>query len=247
MRTGLAWVLGLLAAVPVQAAAVELRSTELRTAGDSPRTVALDFRLGSYKPRIDDQFEGGGDTGPQKPYAAIFDDQSDVLFLLGLEYYLVRDYGTLSIGPSFGFWSVEGKGISEGDASDDTKLTIYPLLLQVSYKLDIWEDIVPLVPVVRFGLDYYVWEVLDGKGDTARFAPGQEAFGGTWGWHYTLGLYVLLDFLADEMAADFDRDAGVNSSYFTIEYHSATVNDFGSADSFRLGDDTVLFGLALDI
>ena len=49
------------------------------------------------------------------------------------------------------------------------------------------------------------------------------------------------------MAYDFERDAGVENTYLTLEYRFAQVDDFGSATSFRLGDDTFFIGLALEL
>ena len=67
------------------------------------------------------------------------------------------------------------------------------------------------------------------------------------GWHAAVGIHVLLDYLARDMAYDFERDAGVENTYLTLEYRFAQVDDFGSASSFRLGDDTFFIGLALEL
>ena len=67
------------------------------------------------------------------------------------------------------------------------------------------------------------------------------------GWFYSIGLHLLLDFLDREMAWAFDRDAGVNHSYLSVEYQSSRVDDFGDPDSFRLGNDIFFFGITLDL
>ena len=105
----------------------------------------------------------------------------------------------------------------------------------------------PLAPVVRAGYSHYFWRILDGAGDIAQFSTGNEASGATQGWHAAFGVHLLLDFLDREMADDFANDAGVENSYLTLEYRYSRVDDFGSADSFRLGDETLLRGLALDL
>ena len=87
----------------------------------------------------------------------------------------------------------------------------------------------------------------DGSGEPARFVDGSEASGATFGFSYTLGVHFLLDALDREMAWAFDRDAGVNHSYVSLEYQSSQVDDFGSTSSFRLGSDVFFVGLALDI
>jgi hypothetical protein len=49
------------------------------------------------------------------------------------------------------------------------------------------------------------------------------------------------------MAWAFDRDAGVNHSYLTFEYQVAVVDDFRDPNSFRLGNESFFFGIALDL
>ena len=58
-------------------------------------------------------------------------------------------------------------------------------------------------------------------------------------WLPTLGLDFTLRMDA--------REAGVYNSYITAEYQYSQIDDFASADSFRLGDETVIIGLALDL
>ena len=65
------------------------------------------------------------------------------------------------------------------------------------------------------------WRILDGAGDTARFSSGEEASGGTWGWHAGFGVNLLLDYFSPTMASDFNRDAGVNNSYFRVSLSSS--------------------------
>ncbi len=218
-----------------------------RDVRESARSSYFEFRLGFYRPDIDSEFKKS--PSMERPFEAAFGDGREALPELHLERHFFQRFGTLSGGLGVGYWTIEGESIAPSagvDASDSTELTIVPLQAQLSYRLDYFEDTFPLVPILRGGLDYYLWRILDGAGNKAKFANGNEADGGTWGWHYTFGVHLLLDFLAPEMAADFDRDAGVNGSYLTFEYQIARVDDFGSADSFRLGDSTFYFGLTLD-
>ena len=212
---------------------------------ESPRTTVVEFRYGNYKPSIDEQFDTSVDQGP---YADVFGGKDEALLMFGWEHHVLQTIGTISVGLGVGYWSVDGGGIAaSGDATDSTTLRIVPMMGQIAYRLDVWRDAIPIVPALKLGLDYYVWDILDGADDTTSFAQGKPAEGGTWGWHYTLGAHLLLDALAPDMAADFDRDAGVNSSYITFEYQVSTVNDFGSDSSFRLGDDTFFVGVALEL
>jgi hypothetical protein len=224
----------------------------------------LEIRYAPYRPDIDSQFSLPAGCEDQGPYSRFYGSGDDGLLLLGYEGHLMQKYGTLSAGGDIGYFRVAGKaqaglpcrptgsgvatGAAEAEAdTDESSLIIVPLQAQVSYRLTIWEDMIPVVPVLRLGLDYYMWRMGNTSGDVASFESGQEASGGTWGWHYTVGLHLLLDFFSEAMAADFDRDAGVNSTYLTVEYMHAQVDDFGSKKSIRLGDSTLVFGLGFDM
>ena len=214
---------------------------------ETPRSTSVELRLTSFQPGIDKEFSIP--EGQSGPYERIFGNDGDWLFSVAVSEHFFQAFGTASLGGSIGFWSAEGSGISASadDVSDKTSFHIFPMALEVSYRLDEWQAYIPLVPVARLGLDYYFWYINDGNSETARFANGNKAMGGTWGWHYTLGIHILLDFFAEGMAGDFDNDAGVNNSYFTIEFQSSHVDDFGSSKSFRLGDNMWVFGLGLDM
>ncbi len=218
---------------------------------DTPRLLVLDLRLADYKPNIDEAFSS---TGELRPYEETFDNQSELLFMVSLEMILFERFGTVSAGLGVGYWDVEGNTRrrtlvlgEETSGADKTTLEIIPTQMQVSYRLDAWQESIPIVPLVRAGLDYYFWEINDDNGDVTSFEPGQPAEGGTWGAHFSLGLQLYLDFLSPVTAGAFDREAGVNNSYITFEYQVAKVDDFGAKDSLRLGDETFFLGFTLDL
>ncbi|MEE2757634.1 MAG: MXAN_2562 family outer membrane beta-barrel protein [Myxococcota bacterium] len=216
-------------------------------ADDLPPKYTLGIQVGNYTPNIDSQFEqSAGSVLP--PYQSAFGGDPSLLFNVSIHRNIPTPIGTTSIGVSAGYWCKEGKAIAPAgsDASDTTEMVIYPLQLQGSYRLDRWLDYVPLAPVARVGLSYSYWRIYDGADNVAEFAPGQRATGGTLGWHATVGVHLLLDALDPEAAIDFERDAGLMNTYFTVEYQYSRVDDFGSADSFRMGDEILMFGLALD-
>ncbi|MCA9542824.1 MAG: hypothetical protein KC613_00495 [Myxococcales bacterium] len=238
-----------LPAAATLALALSATAAHGREVRESSRSNAVEFKIGAYMPRIDSQFQASS-AGVEGglPYKRIFKNDDPFMMMLGVDQHIVRELGTLSLGFAAGWWSVEGKGVSAGgEGSDTTTLQMIPMQFQATYRLDLWEEIVPLVPVLRGGLDYVYWSIKDGGDEVTTFPTGAEASGGTWGWHVTVGLHFLLDYLDPSMAADFDRDAGVNGSYLVLEYQMATIDDFGGGDSFRLGDDTFFIGLALDL
>lgn len=211
----------------------------------SPMNTSITLQGGAYQPSIDDEFIP--EDGVQLPYERVFQDQSPVMFQVQADRHLFSGVGLISVGGSVGYWSVEGEGLSVTSVTESTKLSIIPVSAYVGYRFDLYQDFIPLVPSVKFGASYYMWSIYDGGGDVAHFKGGEEASGGTMGWFYSIGAHFLLDFLDREMAWAFDRDAGVNHSYLSVEYQVSTVNDFGDPDSFRLGSEIFLFGVTLDI
>lgn len=229
--------LALLVAASTPALA-ELPPQETRSAG-------VQITLSPYRPNIDDQF-----TTKPGPFQQIFGTDSSMMVEVGWEGLLVRDAGALSIGLSAGYWSVEGSAVLESggddEAGDKTRFQMLPLAVRLSYRFDLFAERFPLAPVARVGFNYNLWRILDGEGELAQFSPGNDAYGGTYGWHAAAGVHLLLDFFAPGMALDFERDAGVYNSYIIAEYRYSQIDEFGSATSFRLGDEGFVFGLALE-
>lgn len=207
----------------------------------TPLTQTVEFKLGPYTPDIDS--EGGA------AYKGIFGDDEMLMFRFEYAWVAWRGVGGMvSVGGEIGYGSVTGTSIDPTDGSagaDETSLHMLPLALTAGYYLDTWGDIVPIVPYAKLGLDYNIWWVTDGVGDTSSVG-GNRGSGDTWGVHFSLGARILLDFLAPGMARSFDAEAGVNNSYFFAEWYYGWDNDFGSGSSWQIGDSTAMFGLAFD-
>ena len=180
------------------------------------------------------------------------------MLTFGFERFVTNAFGGMSLGATVGLWSVEGQlkstGASDETTDDTTELIIYPLSFEASYYLDAFTNYFPLIPYARFGVDYWIWDIQDGAGETASFvyqtAEGRaeyEAFGATTGWHYAIGVQLLLDALDPRTADSFERDAGIRNTYLGLEFRDSQVDDFGSAESLRLGGKSVNFGLFIDI
>ena len=211
----------------------------------SERNLTVTLQGASYLPEIDNEFVDM--EGAQRPYERVFGNQSPTMFSLLVDRHFYQGFGVISGGVGFGYWNVEGESESEEASAETTEMTINPMSVHLSYRFDLFQKYLPIVPHFRGGLSYFSWTIYKGNGDVATFDTGEEASGGTLGWHYAVGAQFLLDALDREMAWAFDRDAGVNHSYFTVEYQVARVDDFADPDSFRLGNTSVFFGLALDI
>lgn len=232
-------VLALLGALPSQALEVSDAPT---VSTHSPRTGALELKLGGYKPRIDTE-EGLTDT----PYEDTFGGGSMLLFEVELQRYFFQRFGSAGVGFSAGYAEKYADTVTEaGEAAEEkTALKVLPLKLNALYKFDYaafrWG--VPLVPYGKLGLIYMPWWV--NKGDNTQVVDDRTAKGGRWGYGLTVGASFLLDVLEPRLARDFDTDLGVNHSYLFAEWTYAEVNNFGGA-GLVLSSRHWMFGLALD-
>ncbi len=226
----------------------------LSVKAESERTFGISINAGDYKPSKIDEEEGLS----AKPYKEIFNNKSEFMFKLGLDYELFQRFGTFSAGTMAGFWQVLGKGIynyqgSTSEKSQDTTVfNIIPLELNLIYRFDYYavNASIPLVPYVKGGLDYYIYWITDARGDISRYQNSEnktfEGYGGKTGYHYAGGLMFLLDWIDRETAADFDMEFGVNNSYIFVEFYRAIIDGFGSS-GFDLSNTGLFFGLYLDI
>lgn len=209
----------------------------------SPRTGAIEFKLGGFKPRIDDE---PGLSG--RPFEDTFGSDSMLLFEAELERFFYQGIGTAGIGFSAGYAEKYGNTINRDTgavAAEKTALKIIPLRLSLLYKFDYaaFQWGIPLVPYAQAGLVYTPWWV--NKGDETEVVNGNKASGGKWGYGFTAGVAFMLDVLEPRFARDFDSGLGVNHSYLFAEYSHSEVNNFGGG-GLNLGSGHWMFGLALD-
>lgn len=216
---------------------------------ESPRDMLIQFRFGLYRPDIDKEFSNG-----MHPYKDIFGSGQHLMFQTELGYEVFNGFGTVLIAPGLGYFTVSGHGLlKDGQPADDsTSFSILPLYLDIQYRFDwFWHKFsVPLIPVVRGGLDYYLWWTKNGAGDVSTYSKGvgkeYKGQGGTFGGHIGFGLDFALDWLAPGMAQDFDSDWGVNTTTLFVEYTLNFINDFGRSKSFNLSSKSLFFGIAFE-
>ena len=209
-------------------------------ADESPVNMMAEVKGGPYRP------DGLGDT-----YTQYFGKDSSTMFEFELDYQFYRGFGSAALGGSLAYASADGKALTASNAAsiDTTSLAWLPLRLALIYRFDMfathWD--VPFVLYGKAGLDYYVWWVDNGAGNTSTSATGKNGSGGTFGWHAALGAAFLLDWLEPSTAIGFDVEWGVNNSYLFAEYLLATIDDLGSSSAFDLSDNgTFQIGLALE-
>jgi MYXO-CTERM domain-containing protein len=220
----------------------------------SERYGIAEIRLGAYYPAVDEEEGLSG-----QPFHDIFGDGHRVLFGYEQGVHLFEGFGALGLSGSVGYTNFGGDVIVDESALDaaaaesaqsvsaQTEFMIIPLALSVYYRFDLLEKLwsIPLVPVVKGGVDYALWTIDASNGETATF-EGEDGDGATAGWHVAGALHLWLDWIEPQSAAAFDRTWGINNTYLFAEFSHRRIDDFGSADSFNLSDDLWLFGLAFE-
>jgi hypothetical protein len=205
------------------------------TRAESPRSGAFELRLSGYRPAIDSEFGGAA-----HPYGDIFGDGRGLMFRAGYFRSLYIGFGTLDLGVLAGYWEKYGSGLLQSgqQAAESTALKIIPTSLVLSYRLDWFAEKVgvPIAPYARVALERYWWWVNNGSGSTATF-QGHKGSGATNGYSFTLGGALLLDFFDPTLAADMDRDTGINHTYVFFDVTKSYISNFHSAKSWNMSDD----------
>jgi len=219
--------------------------------GQSPRTMAIEFRLGPYSPDIDSGLSNGA-----TPQRTVFGTSTHLLYQLEVDYDLLKSFGTLAIGAGIGYFRETAKafigtadGVSTGVRSaDETSLRLIPTSLLAVYRMDFiperWN--VPLVPYVKVGLNYTFWKVTDGNGDVATLTHGGRGAGGTAGWQASAGLAFQLDAIDAASMQELDSESGLNHMYVFCEYAHVDASGLGISNRLHVGDNTWSAGILLE-
>lgn len=203
----------------------------------------FEFKLGPYHPMVDQEF---GDDGP---YEAFFGNRSMFYGEISYDYHLWREFGTLSVGLHAGYGRVSATMVDEEgtevDSDDLSALRNIPLKTSLVYRYDYsaHNHNIPLVPVVKAGLNYNFWRATDASGDTQEI-DGQRGVGGTAGIHATLGLHLHLDFFDPRRSASMSYLWGVQNTFLFAEYNWTRTDVFG--DGINLGSNHWAAGLAFE-
>ena len=217
----------------------------------SPQYFHLEFKFGGYLPDIDSEFDNG-----KTPFADLFGDDLGFMFKTELAVEIWRPFGTISLGGVAGYYTIGAAPFKDtGDdttpsstssrLTGETELTLVPLALLLIYRADFlyseWR--VPVIPYVKFGINYHLWWISKGNGDTATFG-GEEASGGTFGWQVNAGVSLLLDVFQPSSAKTLDTDTGINHTYLFFEFVHVQADGFGSDNVLHVGDTAWQGGLA---
>jgi hypothetical protein len=233
--------------IPVPAAllaALVIVGTSGLARAESPRNFMVEIKFGPFRPGVDKEFSS------KRPWQSVFGSGYNLMTQIEFDYEILKKVGTLAVGGAIGYSLAKGNGLlRDGTKSTDkSKFNTVPLSASLIYRFDYLAQRfkIPLVPTFKAGIDCYVWWTTNGQGKISKSSDGLTGRGATFGGHASLGLMLLLDFMAPMMAQTFDAELGVNNTYLFFEYTWSWINDFGSGKSIILSNDNVLAGLAFE-
>ncbi len=217
---------------------------EQRGKNRSGQEAAFEFRVGPYRPNVDDDLTGS-------PYESTFGNDTRWHAGIEVDWQLLRLPDTLSFGPGIGIAYTHASADAplasgNGLSAQQTTLGIVPFHLVGVLRLDALADrtMVPLAPYAKLGLGYALW--WSSIGERASRVNGEVARGASYGLVYALGVVFRLDPLDPASAASADASLGINHSGIFIEWFNSNLNGFGSG-KMQVGTSTWVVGLALEI
>jgi hypothetical protein len=207
-----------------------------------PNTTILELKLGFYQPRVGDSPGATSDA-----YVQTFGNSPMLLGEFEVDRSFWHGYGYLGIGFSIGYGEKYAKAtLADGTPSgESTGLLVLPMRLMAVYRYDVLAHVfhIPFVPYAELGFVSYPWWT--NKGGSVEIVDGSKGSGVRWGWGFTLGLALELDFLNPTYAREAREDAGIYHFYIFGEFNDDFANNFG-AKGINLGAAYFTFGLAFE-
>jgi hypothetical protein len=243
------------------------RSEEPHEEYRTPKQWAMELRFGPYAPDVDSEFAGRTAAPPYNgaPYKTVFGGKRHLMSQLEFDWQFFQGFGSLAVGVAIGYYKVSAKAFAADPntgncvldpksttgacerSGDTTSLRLIPVAALLVYRLDVaaerWS--IPLVPYVKLGLNYTLWQVNDGNGNVPSFGGGQGS-GGTLGWQAAGGLAFLLDILDGDSARNLDMETGVNHSYVFFEWNNVDATGLGMSNKLHVGDSRWVLGLMFE-
>jgi hypothetical protein len=259
LSRGLPCLLLVLAINPARAQNITLESDE--TSGDQPKSFrtpkewAIELRFGAYRPDVDSEVSGSGQT----PYKTMFGGRRHLMSQLEVDWQFFQKFGSLAVGATVGYYSVSAKafvanasGVCVTDSNgacvrsgDSTSLRLIPIAALLVYRWDVAADLwqIPLVPYAKLGFNYTFWDITDGNGGVPHAAGGRGS-GGTLGWQACAGISLMLDMLDPGATRSLDMETGINHTYLFFEWD--LVDGLGVNHQLHVGDSTWMLGLMFE-
>jgi hypothetical protein len=126
--------------------------------------------------------------------------------------------------------------------SEEAKLTLVPLSLGVTARLDLIDG-QPIVPYGAVALDYWLWREREGSIDPTSPFDLEAMGGGKPGYHYALGLNLLLDWLDPRGASEAGAVWDVDDTYLSVEWRR---DSMFSTEGLSFAGNTLTVGVKVD-
>lgn len=218
---------------------------------ESPRSMAVELRIGQYLPQVDDEFAGGA-----RPFQDHFGGKKRWLVGVELDWQLLRLDGIGSLGPGvgIGYTMMTSKDFHDPaseanreEAAEGSSLKVIPMYGVAVLRIDALHERTP-IPLAFFGkagIGYGVWWA--NYADSLDVAQGSKANDTSWGTNWAIGASLLLDALDRRSANNMDATNGINNSFVFIEWYNSSLDGFGSSNKMQIGDRTWIAGLAFEM
>jgi len=134
------------------------------------------------------------------------------------------------------------QGVTTGATSTELgRLSLFPVSASLTGRLELLRE-QWVVPFARVGADYWFWieETDEGEG----FRDGEKYSGGKPGWHYGLGVNLLLDPLDRRRANLVAARWGIDDTYFVIEWRDNRMTE--GAIGLDFTGSALSFGVKVD-
>ncbi|MBK7755452.1 MAG: hypothetical protein IPI35_03375 [Deltaproteobacteria bacterium] len=126
--------------------------------------------------------------------------------------------------------------------SEEAKLTLVPLSLGVTGRLDLIDG-QPIVPYGAVALDYWLWREREGSIDPTNPFDLDALGGGKPGYHYALGVNVLLDWLDPRGASEAGAVWDVDDTYLSVEWRR---DSMFRTEGLSFAGNTLTVGVKVD-
>jgi len=208
-----------------------------------PNTTIIELKVGFYQPRVKDS---PGVTGD--PYVQTFGNSAMILGGVEVDRSFYHAYGYLGLSISAAYAEKYAKALlADGvtPSGEATGLIVLPIRVMAVYRYDVLAHRfhIPLVPYAEVGGIAYPWWT--NKGGMTEVVDGNKGSGIRWGWGFTAGLALEMDFLNPTYAREAREDVGIYHFYLFGEFNDDFANNFGRA-GINLGAAYVTFGLAFE-
>ena len=223
----------------------------LATRHPSPslQNFAVELRVALYQPQIDSDPALHGST----PFAKVFGTGVGWEGAVEFDWQALHfgDLGTLGPGFSAGYYNVSGQATvaaTGAPTSETTTLQIVPMYLVGVFRLDLlWRRAgIPLVPYAKAGIGYALWNASNSI-QTSVSSSGVIGEGHTWGTQLAAGLAFNINVFDPTAARQMDEMTGINNTYVFAEYMLSTLDGIAQKDPLRVGSDSFVFGLTLEL